>query len=133
MEQGPTFVDTTPLPSCTEFLEKMKKTEDEKKKRRAFFHTSNGFRELCIPLENYSVKTISSLPDLDEGVYKIVEIIQDWRNRVFKLEDKKGFFHYIDEREPFWSKIRPQSLVYLQKETESVIVKDSGGYYKLNR
>lgn len=52
---------------------------------------------------------------------------------IFKLGDKKGFFHYIDEREPFWSKIRPQSLVYLQKETESVIVKDSGGYYKLNR
>jgi hypothetical protein len=79
------------IPSSTEFLKEMKEMENKKRKRRTFFHFSKYAKQICIPYENYKIRTIVSLGDLDNGVYKFVEIIQDWRNKVFKIEDKVFF------------------------------------------
>jgi uncharacterized protein YjcR len=43
-------------------------------------------------------KNVISLKDLKEGVYKPVEIIEDERMRVLKLEDERGEFHFIDQK-----------------------------------
>jgi hypothetical protein len=43
-------------------------------------------------------KNVIRLEDLEEGVYKPVEIIEDEKMRVLKLEDEKGEFHFVDQR-----------------------------------
>ena len=44
-------------------------------------------------------KNVISLKDLEEGVYKPVELIEDEKMRVLKLEDEKGEFYFVDQND----------------------------------
>jgi len=59
-------------------------------------------REICFTYQVVKKETVKKklveLKDLNAGVYKPVEIIEDEKMRVLKVEDEEGEFHFVDQR-----------------------------------